>query len=144
MQIVARIPGTYDDQDPAAIGHTDGELDMRMLYGRAFGLGSWSSVLDVQLGYRARFGDPPSEFKADVTFGTRPVPDILLLAQSFNSIGDGSEAAIFVSGREHKVQLSGVWDVNESWSVQMGGIATVAGANALRERGIVAAIWRRF
>jgi len=143
-QVIARIPGTYDENDPASIGNTDPELDVRMLYGRSFGIGSWSSFLDIQLGYRARFGDPPSEFKADVTFGTRPTADLLLLAQSFNSIGDGSEKSIFVSGREHKVQLSGVWDINESWSLQLGGIATVAGENALRERGLVAAVWHRF
>ena len=143
-QVVARIPGTYDDDDPASIGNTDPELDMRMLYGRSFGIGSWSSFLDVQLGYRARFGDPPSEFKADVTFGTRPADDLLLLVQSFNSIGDGSEKSFFVSGSEHKLQLSGVWDVNESWSLQLGGVATIAGENALRERGLVAAVWHRF
>ncbi|MDX1731115.1 MAG: hypothetical protein R3184_08260, partial [Aurantimonas coralicida] len=63
---------------------------------------------------------------------------------SFNSIGDGSEKSFFVSGSEHKLQLSGVWDVNESWSLQLGGVATIAGENALRERGLVAAVWHRF
>jgi predicted acetyltransferase len=40
--------------------------------------------------------------------------------------------------------VSLVWDFARNWSVQAGGIATVAGANTLRERGYFAAIWKRF
>lgn len=143
-QVIARIPGAGDEDNPAALGNTDPEFDTRALYGRSFTLGTWSSFFDAQLGYRIRFDDPANEIRADLTLGTRPHPDVLLLAQSFNTMADGSAEGIFENGREHKAQLSAVWDVTESWSLQLGGIATVAGENALRERGVVAAVWRRF
>jgi len=40
-------------------------------------------------------------------------------------------------------QLSVVWDVTATWSIQLGAFSTV-GQEAWRERGAVVAIWRRF
>jgi len=143
-QVVARVPGLHDQNNPAEIGHTDPELDVRALFGHSFVLNSWQSFVDAQLAYRVRFDDPASEVRVDFTFGVRPMPKLLLLAQSFNTFADGSAEGIFSDTREHKVQLSAVWDVSDTWSIQLGGIATVAGENALRERGVVAALWHRF
>lgn len=143
-QAFARAPGQHDEDNPAAIGRTDAELDLRALYGRSFTIDGRSGFIDAQLGYRFRFDDPPNEVRADFTFGIRPDPKLLLLAQSFNTFSDGSAEGVFSDGREHKVQLSAVLSLDEVWSVQLGGIATVAGENTLRERGVIAAIWRKF
>jgi hypothetical protein len=143
-QAFARFSGQHDETNPAEVGKTDPELDLRALYGRAFTLAGWSAFTDAQLGYRFRFDDPPNEIRLDLTFGIRPDPKLLLLAQSFNTFSDGSAEGVFEDGREHKIQLSAVWDFDEVWSLQLGGIATVAGENALRERGVIAALWRKF
>jgi hypothetical protein len=68
----------------------------------------------------------------------------MFLAQSFNTVSDGSAEGVFADNHEHKIQLSAVWNLDEVWSLQLGGIATVTGENALRERGVVAAVWRKF
>lgn len=143
-QALVRIPGAGDDMDPAQVGSTDFEADMRGLYGRSFSLGAWPAFIDAQLGYRFRAGDPADEIRADITFGVRPRPDFLLLAQSFNTVSVGSARGYFSKLREHKLQVSVVWDVSEAWSLQLGGVATVAGKNALAERGVVVGLWRRF
>jgi protein XagA len=143
-QVFGRIPGRFDDDNPAEIGKTAAELDLRALYGRSFTLEGWSAFINAELAYRVRFDDPPNEARADFTFGVRPDPKLLLLAQSFNTISDGSAEGVFEDGREHKIQLSAVWSLDEVWSLQLGGIATVAGENALRERGVMAAVWRKF
>ena len=44
----------------------------------------------------------------------------------------------------HKAQGSVVYRLNERWSVQAGAFATVAGHNALKERGVVTALWYDF
>jgi hypothetical protein len=62
------------------------------------------------------------------------------MAQSFNTFSVGHTA----DHREHKAEVSVVYDLTQSLSVQLGGIATVAGENALRERGVVTALWVRF
>jgi protein XagA len=143
-QIVGSLPGQHDKYDPAEIGNTDAELDLRLLYGRSFTLANCEAYFDGQLAYRFRFDDPPNEVRIDLTLGVRPHPRLTLLAQSFNTISDGTANNIFEDGREHKIQLSAVWNLTENWAVQLGGIATIAGEEALAQRGVVAALWRRF
>lgn len=143
-QALARIPGSTDDSNPARVGSTDFEADLRVLYGRSFALGTWASFLDAQVAYRTRSGDPPDEVRADFTIGTRPRPDLLLLAQSFNTFSSGNAEGFFTDAREHKVQMSFVWEFAEDWSLQAGAIATVAGEETLQERGVVLGLWHEF
>jgi hypothetical protein len=143
-QTLVRIPGVSDENDPAQAGSTDTEMDIRLLYGRAFDLGPWPAFVDTQLGYRWRQGQPADQLRLDVTLGLRPKPDILLLAQSFNTFAAPVSYNFPDEDREHKIELSIVWDVTQHLSLQLGGIATIAGRNTLRERGVVAAAWWRF
>lgn len=143
-QALVRIPGVSDENDPAQAGSTDTEVDIRLLYGRAFDLGPWPSFVDTQFGYRWRQGRPADQVRFDLTLGVRPREDILLLAQSFNTFAALASYDFLERDREHKVELSVVWDATRHLSLQFGGIATVAGRNTLRERGVVAALWWRF
>lgn len=144
VQGMARIPGTEEAENPAAAGHTELETDLRLLGGRGFEIAGRDAFLEAQAAYRARLGDPPGEARLDLTFGVRAHERLLLLVQSFNVASDGSAQGVFSDGRYHKLKLSGVWEVAEGWSVQLGWVATVAGEEALKERGVVAALWRRF
>ena len=83
-QATVRIPGTFDANNPAAVGYTGFETDLRVLFGTGFALGAWPAFIDLQLGQRFRSGGPPNETRIDVTFGVRPAPQWLVLAQSFN------------------------------------------------------------
>jgi protein XagA len=143
-QVLGRLPGRFDGDNPAEIGKTAAELDLRLLYGHGFTVEGMNAFVNSELGYRFRFDDPPNEVRADFTFGIRPDPKLLLLAQSFNTVSDGSAHGVFVDGTEHKIQLSVVWSLDHVWSLQLGSIATVIGENSLRERGVVAAVWRKF
>ena len=136
-QLLGRIPGTRDATDPAAVGSTDPEFDLRLLAGRSFDLFARPGFLDAQL------GDPPDELRFDATLGLRVSESLLLLIQSFSVVGSGADG-VFEDASYHKVKISGVWDLSESWSLQAGAIATVAGEHALRERGLTLALWKRF
>ena len=93
---------------------------------------------------RLRFGDPPNEVHADLTFGVRPVPRFLLLAQSFNTWSDGRGKGVFDRYRYHNLQASAVLDLDDHWSIQAGALGTAGGKNALRERGLLFGLWRKF
>lgn len=123
-------------------GDPDAEIDLRLLAGYGFTLGSWSGFVDLQGAYRIRPGAPNDEVRADLTLGLRPRPRLLWMAQSFNTIAAGGGA--FAGATEHKAQVSLVYDLTKHLSVQFGGIATVAGRNALSERGVISAVWYRF
>lgn len=123
-------------------GDPDAEIDLRLLTGYGFGLGTWSGFIDVQGAYRLRPGATADEIRADLTLGVRPRPRLLWLAQSFNTLSTASES--LATRTEHKAQVSVVYDVTEHLSLQVGAIATLAGQNALRERGLITALWVRF
>jgi hypothetical protein len=143
-QATVRIPGTYDKTNPAAIGYTDPEIDIRGLVGYSFKAGTMPSFVDVQVAQRFRLGGPPDEFRTDVTFGIRPIDKWLLLAQSFNVISEGAGTWGFGSFAYHKFQLSAVYELTTALSLQLGGYSTYWGRNALQENGLVVGAWYKF
>ena len=139
-----RMPGASDRLAPANGGDTEWEADARLLYGRGFPLWGRHAFADLQLGYRFRFGAPADELRLDLTAGIDVTPKILALVQSFNSVSVGDVDAPFSLTREHKVSAGVVYRFDEKWSFQIGGLLTVAGSNALQERGVVLGLWRSF
>ena len=144
-QATARVPGTFDTGNPAAIGYTGLETDIRALFGYSFSVAGMPAFIDLQVAQRFRFSGPPDEFRFDATFGVRPAPNWLLLAQVFNVISEGAgEAPFSTSYNYHKLQLSVVYDLTPRWSLQFGGFTTFAGRNALQENGAVLGSWYKF
>lgn len=143
-QATLRAPGVFEPINPAAIGYSDPEVDLRVLFGKSGTVAGWPVFADLQLGQRFRVGTPPDEFRADVTFGLRPLPAWMLLLQSFNVFAEGSSLPVFPDYRYHKLQVSIVHDLTPAWSIQLGGFSTVAGHNALQENGMLLGTWYRF
>lgn len=144
VQGIARIPGASDPTVSANLGYTNAEYDLRGLFGYGFKLGANDAFVDIQAGYRFRTAGPADEVRGDLTFGYRVWPDVLLLAQSFNTVSVGAAEGVFRPTREHKLQVSAVYDINARLSVQAGSFATVRGENVLRERAVFSAVWVRF
>jgi protein XagA len=143
-QVTLRIPGTNETSNPAAIGYTGVETDVRALFGTSFSVYGLPGFVDLQVAQRFRAGGPPNEFRADFTFGVQTAPRWMLLAQSFNVISEGSGSPPFASYNYYKFQLSALYELTKSWSVQVGGFTTYAGHNALQENGLVLGAWYRF
>lgn len=144
VQASGRMPGASDTLAPANGGDTDWEADARLLYGRGFPVLGRHAFTDMQLGYRFRFGDPADELRFDLTTGIDITPKILALFQSFNSVSVGIAKAPFLPTREHKLSAGVVYQFDEDWSFQIGGLYAVAGRNVLAERGLVLGVWRSF
>jgi hypothetical protein len=143
-QTTVRVPGTYDAGNPAAIGYTGVEVDVRGLFGIGFGAFGMPAFVDIQLAQRFRTGGPPDEARVDLTFGLRTARQWLVLAQSFNVISEGSGSALFPAYNYHKLQLSGIYEIDRQWALQAGLFTTVAGRSALQENGLVLGAWYRY
>ena len=143
VQAMARIPGAPDSSNLALQGNTRVEEELRALAGYGFQLGSWSSFANAEIGYRWRNG-PPSEWHGDFTLGVRPVEKVMLMLQSFNTISGPSTSVIFPRNSLSKLQGSIVYDFTKAISGQIGAFESIAGENALKERGVIAAVWYRF
>ncbi len=120
------------------------EADARLQVGYGGEVLGMDAFAAASAGYRWRSGRHADEARLDLTLGVRPSPRFLLLLQAFNSFAlrrePGAEGRIM----QHKVQASAVLDLTDAWSVQAGVFTSVAGRNALRERGITLGVWRRF
>jgi hypothetical protein len=143
-QGTVRVPATADTNNPAAIGYTGTDVDLRALYGVSFPVYGMPAFFDAQLAQRFRTGGPPSEARLDLTFGLRTAEQWLLLLQQFNVVSEGSGGALFPSNNYHKLQFSVVYDFAPQWSVQGGAFTTFAGRNALQENGLLTGVWYRF
>jgi hypothetical protein len=144
-QATLRVPGTYDTSNPAAVGYTDVEADLRLLLGHSFNIAQLPAFFDLEVAERVRTAGYPSEFHADATLGVRVFPRWLLLAQSFNVISEGSGISIFGGSYEYyKLQLSAVYALTPTWSLQGGGFTAYAGLNALQENGVIFGVWHQF
>jgi len=143
-QALLEIPGTTDTSNPAAVGYTDFEADLRLLVGKGFMLGTMPAFVDLEVAQRQRGDGAPNEFRADGTLGVQVLPRWLVLAQSFNVVSEGAGSPVFGSYDYEKFQLSAVYSLNSTWAVQGGGYTTYAGHNALQENGLLFGVWHKF
>ena len=145
-QATLRVPGTTNTSNPAAIGYTDVEADLRALIGHNFNIGAMPAFFDLEVAQRERSVGYPSEFRADATIGVRVLPQWLLLAQSFNVVSEGAGNTLYDGGsyEYYKLQLSAIYSLAPTWEVQGGGYTTYAGRNALQENGLILGVWHQF
>ncbi|HTV33526.1 MAG TPA: hypothetical protein VME69_10575 [Methylocella sp.] len=143
MEVGLLSPGaSLDSIGPLEVRRA-ASLDVRGLAGRSFAVGDgMEGFVEMQAGYRFYAQQQPGEWRIDFTGGLRPFPWLLLLLQDFNVISYGWSQYGSVSWS--KLQPGIVYDVSPQWSMQIGGFLTVAGVNAGREIGPLAAIWYRF
>jgi hypothetical protein len=143
-QATFRVPGTNDTSNPAAIGYTGVESDIRGLVGYGFAFRGMPAFVDLELAERFRAGAPPDEFRIDATFGLQVAHQWLLLAQSFNVMSEGAGSPPFASYEYYKFQASTVYSLTPALALQLGAFTTYAGRNALQENGGVFGVWYRF
>jgi hypothetical protein len=144
-QVELNLPGTNQAANPAAIGYTTTELDVRALFGKSFTVNGLASFINLEIAERFRFGDPPHEFRFDATFGVRLNPQWQLLAQTFSVFSEGAgNGPLFPSYDYHKLQLSAVYNLTPKLAIQVGGFTTFSGRNALQENGLVTALAYKF
>jgi protein XagA len=143
-QATLRIPGTTDTSNPAAVGYTDVQADVRALLGHNFNIADRPAFFDVEAAERVGFGGP-SEVHIDGTFGVKVMPRWLLLVQSFNVFSEGTVAPLYGGSYDYfKLQVSAVYTLTSTWWLQGGGFSTYAGSNALQENGVILGVWHQF
>jgi protein XagA len=119
------------------------EADFRLGFGQNIQLGTWPAFVDLQTAYRWRGGGKADELRLDATLGVRPLPSLLFLLQSFNTVGTSKARWGEGRVRQHKLQGSVVYDLSANWSLQVGVFGSLAGRDSGREQGFQIAWWRR-
>ena len=136
-------PGARDERKPAQAGNTGAMADTRALIGRSLTLFGLPAFAEAQAGYRWRTRGPPDEWRADLTLGVAWTARVQVLAQAFNVVSQGGRPG-FPAWESHDGQLSLVYALDDKWSLQLGGFATLFRRATNSEYGALIAVWRRF
>lgn len=132
--------GGFDSSGVAAPDDSPG-VEIRALAGTGRTLAGRPVFVDVEAAYRAKFdANESDEVKIDVTLGAHILPRWMILAQSFSTFDVGGA----YPGQDHKVGASIVRRVTERLQVEVSGVATVYGRNAIREAGGKLSLWYEF
>ena len=115
--------------------------DARLLLGRFFSLAGMNGFLESQIGFRSGGQNGP-EARLDLTAGLRPLPALLVMAQSFSALAPRGGIAPLMAAQ--KFQLSAVYDVTPAMSLQIGGVIAILGVNSPAERGVFTGLWWRY
>jgi len=117
------------------------QFDARLLVARNYELFGMQGFTEAQIGWRSA-GQTGDEARLDTTIGLRPLPRVLLLAQSFTAVAPGAQATTRLAAQ--KLQLSGVFEATKNLSVQLGVGFAPAGANAPQEKALISGLWFRY
>jgi hypothetical protein len=144
LEAGAYVSGARDAGRPAQAGDTGPAADFRALAGRNLTLFGAPAFVDGEAFYRVRTQGPPSEWHADLTLGVAWTARAQILLQVFNTVANGAGAPGFAAWQSGKGQLSLVYALDDQWSLQVGGFATLYRRNVNSEYGALVAVWRRF
>jgi hypothetical protein len=140
VQASLKSAGAFDMSDSAGKASAR-QGEFRILYGTNFKLFGDDGFADIEAGERWINRPRPNETPFDATAGLWLSPNTMLMAQSFNVVSSGDAHAPFTYYRAHKLEFSVVRKVSPHWFVQLGGIFSPAGQNALAEHGVSLALW---
>jgi hypothetical protein len=116
-------------------------LDARLAAVTTFKAAQAPAFFMVSAGLRVAEGEAAGG-RLDATLGFRPFASLLLLAQVFGRLDD--DPALSRRVGMFRVQASAITDLTPEWSVQAGVFAGLPTNRTGRERGLVAAVIRRF
>lgn len=141
-QLLVKIPGGYDKNDPLPMGNDQYDTELRLLYGRSL-YPKLPGYANLEIGYRLRAGDPSDELRYLVEIGfdlgrsffTRAKLDGIYSIDNGSKL-DGSGNPTTTNNFDlGKLDLTLGYQVTPSMGVELGyrpdlyGQNTAAGAN---------------
>jgi hypothetical protein len=141
-QLLVKIPGPYDKNDPLPLGNGQYDLEARLLYGRS--LYPWiHGYYNVELGYRWRFEDPSDEVRYLIEFGmdiatmlySRIKLDGILSRDNGNHFDTGGNPSTTNNYDLGKLDIALGYKITPAWGVEVSyrpdiyGQNTAAGVN---------------
>jgi hypothetical protein len=142
MQLLVKIPGTYDKNDPLPLGNGQVDTEIRFLYGRS--LYPWIPAYgNVEVGYRWRDGEPSDEFRYLIEFGvditkklySRIKLDGTLSLDNGNHLDSSGNPTTTNNFDLGKLDIALGYKITPAWGIEVGyrpdiyGQNTAAGAN---------------
>ena len=140
----ATVITPLDRPDPATgIFAEERAVDLRLLYGRGYGTSWGDAFVNVEVGTRLLREGGADEFRLDVTAGLRPLPRLLVMAQSFGVLGQRNADRFGSDYDSLKLAPSVGYDLGPA-TVLLGAEKTAAGRNVDHGLRVKLSLWRSF
>lgn len=139
-QITALVPGQGENVSNQAFGSGEMAAEIRALAGRSFGD---DMFVESQLAWRWRDGEELDEIRLDLTAGWQFAERWQVMAQGFSVWSAERDHPGARSFDQHKLQLSVSRRIGRQ-TYQLGASITPTGRNAIDQRAVFLAVWRRF
>jgi protein XagA len=143
---VLSVQGSYKLSQPYTVtasqnNASGNEVEIRLLYGTNYTLFGAHGFADVETAWRWTAPPRPNEAVVDATVGLWIAPNTLAMVQSFNTFSAGYGRYAGMTYHLEKIEASVVRRIFEGWSVQLGGVLSVAGSRVVAERGVSISLW---
>ncbi|MBK9082296.1 MAG: hypothetical protein IPL88_09585 [Rhizobiales bacterium] len=125
--------GPRDDRAGGAVA--------RLSLGAGFELAGRPGFAEATAGYRWRAGGATDEASLEAKVGWRIAAPLTLV---FAALAKAGRDGAGLRPRTLRVEAGAVWDVAPAWSLALTVFATPHARQAGAERGVSAAVWRRF
>ena len=134
------LPLLYNTEARPVLGPIKPEAEVRLLYGRGYGIGTRRGWMSFAVGGSAwRHGN--DEIRYDATIGLDVGSGLTLMVQSFNVAALPETGQTGIAYSATKVGGAAVYHVDKSLGIIAGYYAGVSGKNTARERTFSAGIW---
>lgn len=151
IQPIVKLPRLWEQDNTPMIGSSHMDVGVSALGGYGFEMYDLSHYVEVETGYRYRFGDPENRFLLNATAGVGVTGSITIMPQVFTAwrATNPSGAPTFTQTTQDdydlvKLQLSGLYRASDTVAYQAGVFGDVYGRNAGKGQGALFSVWLNF
>jgi protein XagA len=143
-----KFPSQYSEDRLPRSGSEEYEAELRLLGGTSFEYYGQQHFANLETAYRRRFGDPDDQLLIDATLGMRLDERWTVMPQIFTTTGlSGAGGGFTQSGADDyhlvKGQLSAVYDLDDTFSLQGGYYRDLRARNTGEGDGFLFSLWIR-
>lgn len=145
-----KLPSLWDETDIPKIGNDNFDAGLTLSAGYSFQYLNLDHFINIDSGYRHRLGAPHDQLKFSATAGISVTKKAKILTQVFHTEQVASNnPAIFTQSSSDdydltKLQISGMYQIYDTVSLQVGAFTNVAGHNIGSGDGSLIAISKEF
>lgn len=147
---MVKLPSPESSREMPQLGGVHPDAGMGLSAGYGFSAFGQNHFVDLDTQYRYRFGPPKDQVRISGTVGIGITERWMVMPQMFATYRTASPSvASFTQSSADdynlvKLQLSAVYKVNDTVSLQAGGFLPVDGKNTGIGSGVLVALWKRF
>lgn len=149
VQPFFKLPPPATDERPP-LGSPNGDVGLGGSVGYNMSIFGYQDFMNLDAQYRHRLGNQRDQIRFAATMGVGVAQDWMVMPQAFVTLrtSDPGVTSVTQSNADDysvtRLQLSGVYSLDEETKLQAGAFSDVAGKNTGVGRGMLLSVWQNF